>query len=122
MERGLRRIERLALPRIDVDRNGLLVLAPRLHLYVPRVRSFWRWMEPKLVGDRRHARHLESRVRHLWLRTSLICPDGRPPRLRSNPGHEGCFDGRPRDHDDTLTAIAFVYLAIAWKSRMACTS
>src|SRR5690606_34901897 len=112
MERGLLRIECFALPRVDVERNSHLVLAPRFYLHVPRVRAIRRRMEPKLVGDRGHAHDLESRVRHLRLRAGLIRPDYRPPRLRRNPCHEGRLDCRV-DHDDTLTAIAFVYPAIA---------
>src|SRR5690606_33341707 len=121
MERSLLRVECLALPREEVERQGRLVLAPRFNLHVSRVRAIRRMMEPPLVGDRWHDSNLESRIWHLRLRAGLIRPDRRPPSLRCNPGHEGCFDCRV-DHDDTLTAIAFVYPAIAWKSRIACTS
>src|SRR5690606_36188410 len=121
MERGFLRVECLALPRIEVERQGHLVLAPRFNLHVSRVRAIRRMMEPTLVGDRGHANDLKSRVRHLRLRAGLIRPDRRPPSLRCNPSHEGRFDCRV-DHDDTLAAIAFVYPAIAWKSLIACTS
>src|SRR5690606_17592761 len=105
----------------EVERQGHLVLAPRFNLHVSRICAIRRMMEPPLVGVRWHDSDLESRIWHLRLRTGLIRQDRRPSRLRRNPGHEGRLDCRI-DHDDTLTAIAFVYPAIAWKSRIACTS